>query len=110
MFKKTSEIRKILSIDGDPYSSLFLDEQNITITGQEDNQGRIKNSNSASSLGSLNLSDKSFSNDKILLLPKMRRTNFNVPKFIPPDEWIKSQCNFYFLKAYKLLLQYFFSV
>jgi hypothetical protein len=73
---------------------LFLAEQNPNIIGQEDNQGRLRNSNSASSLGSIAHSDKSLANDCLLLLPKLKRNNFNIPKFIPPNDWIRSQCNY----------------
>lgn len=79
----------------------FLADQCTNIIGQEDNQGRLRNSNPASSLGSIALSDKSLDNDGLLLLPKLKRNNFNVPRFISPNDWIRSQCNH--LK-YKLLL------
>lgn len=69
-------------------------DQNSNIIGQEDNQGRLRNSTSASSLGSILLSDKSFGNDGLLLLPKLKRINFCVPRYIPPNDWIRSQCNY----------------
>ena len=72
------------------YTSLA--DQNIVIVSQEDNQGRLKISNSASSLGSLNLSDKSFGGDEtLLLLPRLKKHNFQVPKYVPINEWIQSQ-------------------
>lgn len=69
-------------------------DQNTFLTGQEDNQGRLRNSNSASSLGSIALSDKSLEINCPLLLPKLKSNNFSVPRYIPPNDWIRSQRNY----------------
>ena len=85
--------------------TLLIVEQSTNTIGLEDNQGRLRNSNSNSSLGSISLSDKSIPIDSVLLVPKLKRSNFVVPKFIPLNDWIRSQCSLQ--KCYKFLFNIF---
>lgn len=67
-----------------------MDKTNIN-NGQENNQGKIRTSNSASSVGSITLSDQSFTSDGLLLLPILKTKLFVAPNYILIDEWIRSQ-------------------
>lgn len=65
---------------------------NNLIHGQEDDQLRLRNSNSAASLKSNNTtSENNYSNDGIEFLPGMKNCYFTIPRFLPPCEWIRSQ-------------------
>ena len=40
------------------------------------------------------------SGDKMLLLPKLKKANFEVPKYIQVDEWIRSQGKYYYKSTF----------
>lgn len=59
--------------------------------GPNDNQARVPNSNSVSSLKLNNFSEKNYKNDGIIFLSGMKAYCFTIPRFLPPCEWIRSQ-------------------
>ena len=83
-------------------------DSNDLINGQEDNQQRLRNSNSAASLQSnTTTSENNYSNDGIEFLPGMKNCCFTIPRFLPPCEWIRSQCKIILLNLYSNYLIFY---